>query len=276
MGISDRHHFVWLCEALQRFEGQEGRLGAIGRTGSHAPALWCLAEQRVSPPIEYIRGRLGHDRVELHLFDKFPAVPGVRAVDINALGDVPGDACDVVTLFRASYFIRNPPEFLENLRRLLRPGGLAVVDWLHGLSDAPVLDLAGDPRHGGAATPFLTTYIDPGFLSEFPDEFDAFLGHVNRPPWWCNVDRPGAPLSAGERLRRLLRSDRRRDVSRATYVETLRGDLRQAGKTLIEPALMESRFRVIFRHARYFYPRVRKFNLYLLTVLEALERPGRP
>ena len=29
-------------------------------------------------------------------------------------------------------------------------------------------------------------------------------------------------------------------------------------------------FKVIFRHARYFYPHVRKFNLYLLTVLEPL------
>ena len=31
---------------------------------------------------------------------------------------------------------------------------------------------------------------------------------------------------------------------------------------------MEQHFKVVFRHARYFYPHVRKFNLYLLTALE--------
>ncbi len=183
MGISDRHHFAWLCEALQHFEAQAGRFGAIGRASHQAPALWCFADQQANSPIEYIRARLGTDRAEPVLSDKF-----------NGLEDLPNDSCDVVTLFRASYFISNPAEFLKSLRRLLRPGGLAIIDWLHGLSNAPVLDLAGDPRYGGGSTPFLTTYIDPRFLIEFPAEFDALFRHVNRPPWWCNMNRPGTSL----------------------------------------------------------------------------------
>ena len=32
--------------------------------------------------------------------------------------------------------------------------------------------------------------------------------------------------------------------------------------------MMQPNFNVVFRHARYFYPYVRKFNLYVLTILE--------
>jgi len=37
---------------------------------------------------------------------------------------------------------------------------------------------------------------------------------------------------------------------------------------MIEPALMQRYFNVVFRHARDFYPYVRTFNLYALTVLD--------
>jgi ABC-type multidrug transport system fused ATPase/permease subunit len=33
--------------------------------------------------------------------------------------------------------------------------------------------------------------LDPEFPAEFPDVFEAFLRHVNRPPSWANVDHPG-------------------------------------------------------------------------------------
>jgi hypothetical protein len=179
----------------------------------------------------------------------------------------------VLAIFRASYFIAGPSVFLAQARRILRPGGLAIVDWLHGLSNAPVLSLAGDPRHGATSTPFMTTYADPTFLAEFPAEFDAFIRHVNRPPRWANVDRPGAPVPPGERWRRLLGGGPRRHLERETYLDALRADLGAAGKRLIEPGLMEQHFKVVFRDARYFYPLVRKFNLYLLTVLEPAGGP---
>lgn len=272
MGVSDRHHFAWLREALGRFERDTGRLAAMRRRGEPL-ALWGLGAQRLDPVLAQLREALG-ERAAAVCFDRFPEDKTVQRLDINALESLPDAGCDVLAMFRASYFIGAPAVFLAQARRILRPGGLAIVDWLHGLSNAPVLSLAGDPRHGATPTPFITTYADPVFLAEFPAAFDAFLRHVNRPPGWANVARPGAPLSAGERWRRLVGRGPRRHIRRETYLDALRADLGAAGKRLIEPGLMEQHFRVVFRDARYFYPLVRKFNLYLLTVLEPVRGPG--
>ena len=267
MGVSDRYHFGWLCQALDRFENETGHLAAIRRKGDDL-AIWCFGERRVNPPISYLWDALGEKQTQVTLFDKFPNDPSVRAQDLNALENLPDNSCNVFTLFRASYFIADPPAFLSHVRRLVRPGGVAVIDWLHGLSDAPVTDLPGDPRYGDTASPFMTTYADAAFLAEFSAEFDAFLQHVNRPPWWVNVEQPGAALPLREQVRRLLGQRPHRQVTRATYLDTLRSDLARAGKHLIEPPLVEQHFKVVFRHARYFYPFARKFNLYILTVLQ--------
>lgn len=267
MGVSDRYHFAWLREALGRFEAETGYLTGLGHDGRDL-ALWCFGGQRLDPPIAFLLEALGRERTEVSFFDKFPHDSAVHSQDINALETLPDDSCDVFTLFRASYFVTDPPAFLAQVRRLVKPGGLAVIDWLHGLSDAPVLDLRGDPRYGGGPTPYVTTYADPEVLADFSSEFERFIRHVNRPPWWANLDRPGAPVPLGERVRRLLGGGPRRQVTRGNYLETLGAELKRAGKHLIGPALMEQHFKVVFRHARYFYPNVRKFNLYLVTVLE--------
>jgi SAM-dependent methyltransferase len=268
LGISDRHHFGWLTGALASFESETGRFSAIGRE-NRTPVLWGLAARRRDPALDWIANAMGGERTRVTLFDRFPeGAAGVRVQDINALDDLPADTCDVLALFRASYFVARPAALLAEARRIVRPGGLVIVDWLHGLSDAPVLDLRGDPRYGGGPTPFTTTYLDAQLLAEFPGEFEAFLRHVNRPPSWANVERPGAPVPLGERARRLLGRGPRRAVTLSTYLPTCRAELARAGKHLIEPSLLEQHFKVVFRHARYFYPHVRKFNLYLLTVLE--------
>jgi SAM-dependent methyltransferase len=267
LGISDRHHFDWLTEALAAFEAGSGRLAALAAARAE-PVLWCLAGQRLDPPLAWLTRALGpHTRVEF--FDRFPA-PGspARAQDLNALAALPAGSCDVLTLFRGSLFIEDPPAFLASARRLLRPGGLFVVDWLHGLSGAPVLDLRGAPRYDGVAVPFRTTYVDPELVAGFPREFAAFLAHVNRPPVWADVEVPGRVVALATRARRLLGRRPRARVAPAAYVDTLRAALAAAGKHLVEPPLLQRHFRVLFRHARYFYPKVRKFNLYVLTVLE--------
>lgn len=267
MGISDRHHGDWLTEALSAFERETGRFASIGRAGGR-PTLWGLATQRVDPALAYIAGAIGADPADITLTDRFARAPGVRPLDLNELESLPDGACDALALFRGSYFITDPARFLAGARRVLRPGGLAVIDWLHGLSDAPVLDLRGDPRYGTRPTPFTTTYADPQMLTEFPTEFAAFIRHVNRPPAWANLEQPGAPVGLRERLRRTLGGGPRRQLTLETYLDACRAELARAGKHLIEPSLMEQHFKVAFRHARYFYPMVRKFNLYVLTVLE--------
>ncbi len=267
MGISDRHHFAWLTEALGAFERRTGRLAAI-RQRSGEPTLWCLAAQRLDPPLEYLAAAIGADPAHVALFDRFPNDAGVIQANLNDLQGLPDSGCDVLTLFRASYFVTSPATFLGEARRIVRPGGLVAIDWLHGLSDAPVLDLRGDPRYGGQPTPFTTTYADSQMPVDFASEFDAFIRHVNRPPAWANVEQPGTVLPLATRLARTLGAGPRRQVTRDTYLDGCRAELERAGKHLIEPALMEQYFKVVFRHARYFYPFVRKFNLYLLTVLD--------
>ncbi len=268
MGISDRHHFAWLTDALVSFERQTGAFAAIGQR-SDDPTLWCVGGQQLDPSLQYVRDALG-SRTTVAFFDKFPNDVSVVEADLNDLRRLPDSACDVLTLFRASYFIADPGTFLAEARRIVRPGGFAIIDWLHGLSDAPVLDLRGDPRYGRAPTPFTTTYADPQFLADFVPEFEAFIRHVNRPPAWANVERPGAPVPLCARVARALGGGPRRHLTRAGYLDVCRAELARAGKHLIEPALMELYFKVLFRHARYFYRQVHKFNLYLLTVLEPI------
>lgn len=266
MGISDRHHFEWLTGALGRFEAQQGKLAALAHEpGPHA--IWCMAGQQEIPPIAFIRDSLGRSRTEVVFFDKFPTGPEVRPLDMNVLEGLPDAACDVLALFRASYFINNPPRFLAQARRVLRPGGLAVIDWLHGVSDAPVLGVQGDEGYGGGSTPRITTYCDPQFPREFTEEFERFLRHVNRPPAWTNIEKPGTPVPFRERVRRALMSGPRGSVTVAGYGEAVREALEREGKHLIGPELMEQYFKVLFRDARYFYRHVGKFNLFLLTVL---------
>lgn len=240
--------------------------------------MCCLAAQRLDPPLSWIVTALGADPTHVEFFDKFPSDSTVTALDLNELGQLPDDAYDVVTLFRGSYFITDPPSFLAGARRILRPGGIFIADWLHGLSDAPVLDLRGDPGYGGGSTPFMTTYADPQMLREFPGEFGAFIRHVNRPPGWVDVERPGAPVPIATRVARVLGAGPRGDLTVETYLDACRTALGRAGKHLIEPALMEQYFKVVYRHARYFFPLVKKFNLYLLTVLEPVgkDQIGRP
>ena len=265
MGISDRHHFEWLTGALARFEVEQGRLAALGREpGLHA--VWCLAGQREIPPIAFLLESLGKTRTEAVFFDKFPTEPGVRPLDMNALEELPAATCDVLAMFRASYFVNDPLRFLAQVRRILRPGGLAVIDWLHGVSDVPMLGVSGNEGYGGDS-PRITTYCDPQFPLEFTREFERFLRHINRPPAWANVEKPGTPVPLRERVRRTFRRGPLGSVTAEGYVEALRESLERAGKHLIGPELMEQHFKVLFRDARYFYRDVKKFNLFLLTVL---------
>lgn len=266
MGVSDRHYFAWLRDALERFEAGSSRLAAM--RGTAPREVWVLAGARMNPAVEFVAEATGRDHTTVRFLDKFARDPGVIPVDFNALEDLPGDACDVLMMSRASYMVEAPRAFLFNARRLVRPGGVMVVDWVHGAAEAPVLDLPGSLEYDGRRQAFFTTYCDPAFLSEWPREFGAFIRHVNRPPWWTNVETPRVPLAGGKKLRRLLGGGPRRAITLETYPDALREDLERAGRHLIEPELMEEFFKVVFREARYLYPLSGKFYLYLLTVLE--------
>ncbi len=267
MGVSDRPYFAWLRAALARYEAGSGHLAALARERARLD-LWVLAGARTNPGIEFVRARLGSDHTALRFLGRFAEEPGVERVDFNDLKRVSDDACDVLVMSRASYMVTAAEEFLDHARRIVRPGGLVVVDWLHGRAEAPALDLPGVYDYGGHHAWFVTTYCDPEFIAEFPQEFDSFLRHVNRPPSWVNLAEPGQPLSLARRIERMLvRRPPGLAITRANCVDAMRTALSRAGKRLLEPETLGHYFTVLFREARYFYRLSGKFHLYLLTVL---------
>lgn len=265
MGVSDGHYFGWLRGALERFEEGSSLLDGIRRHEAH-PVFWVLAGGAANPATDFVVGALG-SRATVRFLDRFAEEPGVMRADFNALGELPAGACDVLMMTRASYMVEDPRAFLSGARRLLRPGGIMIVDWVHGSADAPVLDLPGVHEYEGQRYRFWTTYADPAFVAEFPAEFEAFIGHVNRPPWRTNVGASGARLPIGAALKRLVGGGPRRGVTAATYIDALRVDLARAGGHLIGPDVMEEFFKVAFRDACYLNRLSGKFYLYLLTVL---------
>ncbi len=266
MGVSDRHYFAWLRAALDRYEARSGHLSALRSEGSSLD-VWVLAGARMNPAIEFVLDALGRERTSVKFMDKFAREPRVLEVDFNDLKGLADDSCDVLMMSRAAYMLRDPADFLDHIRRIVRPRGAVIIDWLHGVSELPVLHLPGVHTYGREVEPFLTTYCDPQFISEFPREFKAFLRHVNRPPSWVNVEEPGKRLPFWRRLKRMLSPAPRGRVTLATCLEAMRAALSRTGKRLIEPELMQQYFTIAFREARYFYPLSRKFHLYLLTVL---------
>jgi SAM-dependent methyltransferase len=268
LGVSDRPYFAWLRSALERYEAGAGHLAALGRQRSRLD-IWVLAGARTNPAIDFLRAALGLERTALRFFDRFAEDPGVERADFNDLKSLPDDACDVLIMSRASYMIRAAEEFLDHVRRIVRPGGLVVVDWLHGRADAPALDLPGMYDYEGHQAGFVTTYCDPEFIGQFSAEFDAFLRHVNRPPSWVNLTDPGRPRSLAWRVARTLRfRPHGPEITRANCLDAMRAALSLASKRLIEPETLAHYFAIRFREAKYFYRLSGKFHLYLLTVLQ--------
>jgi SAM-dependent methyltransferase len=265
LGISDRHYFAWLRGALERFE-EGSSLFAGMRLHDAQPVFWVLAGAAPNPVTEFVAGALGPAATTCFL-DRFAGESGVIRADFNALGNLPAGACDVLMMTRASFMVEDPRAFLSGARRLLRPGGIMIVDWVHGAADAPVLDLPGAHEYEGGRYRFRTTYADPAFVAEFPAEFEALICHVNRPPWRTNVEAPGARVPIGAALKRLVGGGPKRDVTLATYIDALGADLARADGHLVGPEVMEEFFKVAFRDARYFHRFTGKFYLHLLTVL---------
>src|SRR5262247_566300 len=175
LGVSDRHYFEWLRGSLSRFEAGSRLLDGI-RQQIEQPVFWVLAGAAPNPATDFVSGALG-PRAIVRFLDRFSAGVDVMRADFNALGELPAEACDVIMMTRASYMVEDPRAFLAGARRLLRPGGLMIVDWVHGAADAPVLDLPGVHEYEGRTVRFRTSYVDPAALTECLGEFGAFIRH---------------------------------------------------------------------------------------------------
>lgn len=95
---------------------------------------------------------------------------------------------DFITAFRCTPYIPQPEHFLKEVYRILKPGGVLIIDWVNGYSSFPLLDL-GYCWHRGDADIFnenitsfnQTSYIDQTFLDLFPEEFNFLINQINRP-----------------------------------------------------------------------------------------------
>jgi SAM-dependent methyltransferase len=256
MGESTPAHFTWLSSTLLEHRHVFGRL-------RQPPTVFAIAEQGETAPLRKLANVLG-GRTTVRLFDLTPTSAAVERLDVNRLDGLPGGACDVITLFRASFFIRDPAHVLASFHRLLRPGGIVVVDWLHGHSDKPVLDL-------GPGDLYVTTYLDDELL-QLP-AFGALLEHVRRPPHWRHLARALRRRVRHPSLPPLPWLDKGQELDLQSYPQALRHALEKVGKNLIVEKDLAPWFEVRARAARYFYPETRTFACWALTLLERRATP---
>jgi SAM-dependent methyltransferase len=250
MGESSPAHFRWLSSEILAHRHVVADL-------CEPTLVFAIGEQGATPPLKTLVNVLG-GQPSMRFFDLTPTNAAVERLDINELDELPSGACDLVTLIRASVFIRDPLRVLSGFHRILRPGGLAVVDWLHGHSDQPVLDLG--PGHQ-----YTTTYFDDTLLG-FP-AFDGFLKHVRRPPRWRHLVRAVLRRLRHPTLPPLPLLGKGQNVGKETYPEVLRRTLEKAGKNLVVEKDLTPWFEVRGRAARYFYQETRTFSCWALTFL---------
>ncbi len=248
MGESNAAHFAWLQDAIQEHAALFKHLLARPVT------IYAIGEQVVTPPLAALKTLLGGS-VTIQCFDLYPMNADVSRLDVNDLDGLAAGSCDVVTLLR-TLFIRNPQHVLTGFHRILRPGGLVIVDWLHGSSDAPVLTLG----------PYTATYLDDELL-RLP-AFSEFLEHVQHPPRLRHAGRAVLRRLRHPRLPPVPFLGRGTPVNTATYRAVLHRTLKNAGKRLIEERDVEPYFIVRARGARYFYPWTRTFGCWAFTIME--------
>lgn len=102
---------------------------------------------------------------------------------------------DFITAFRCTPHLTQPEDFLREIYRILKPGGVLIIDWVNGYSNFPLLDLGfcwhsgdadvhrgdSDIYDGNKAAFNQTSYIDQTFLDLFPEEFNFLINQINRP-----------------------------------------------------------------------------------------------
>jgi hypothetical protein len=150
MGNSDSAYFAWMTSVLHRYNQATG-----GIVQCQATDLLVLGGARMNPAIDWICQATGRPVVTYwDLYDEDALLP----VDFNELTAVPSAICDVLMLTRASYLISDLGIFCSHARRLLRPGGLLIMDWVYGSAEAPVRGVRGAHQYGDDTKEFVTTY----------------------------------------------------------------------------------------------------------------------
>ena len=197
MGTSDPFYFPWhkkLAYNLDPFLYKKRDINALSIAETQAPLIYYYLE------------RINIKFNEIKTFDfcdqeskltKYMTDEGFKKISnqIHIKGDFNNqltkfnDATfDFITAFRCTPYMEKPEDFFKEMHRLLKPGGVLIVDWVNGFSDFPLLDLGFCWNNGdadifnGKITSFnQTSYIDQTFLDLFPEEFKFLINHINKP-----------------------------------------------------------------------------------------------
>ncbi|MEX2160724.1 MAG: hypothetical protein WD751_02325 [Anaerolineales bacterium] len=219
-----------------------------------------MGEQKPSPFIEHL---LEAKEFDYHACDLFPRSAEVIACDMNDLSPLFGRIrADVVCLFRSSYFIRNKHDFFDQIKKIMAPGGYLFMDFLIGSSDLPVLDFRyGDVQAAFAYDKdhpafFQTSFYDDRLVQEFADDVEPFCRHSRR---WPLSTRISYLRKAGRYYLRDVGA--LKDLTSANLGEQLHALLPQENVFSLADFRADG-FEIIAFGAKYFYPLVRKFNLY--------------
>jgi hypothetical protein len=262
MGISDKHHFNWLKSAAAPLYSR------IRTTLSDSPRILGLGEHHPNPLLQDLFQGSPPGYVAADLFSQ---TSEVITCDINDLTPIMGNPADVVCCFRASYFLRGKSKFFEQMRHVVKGGGWLFMDFLIGSSDLPVIGF--DFGNGKVAaiydrskpSVFKTTFFDDRLVDEFPTEVEEFCSHARRWPLRTRVfylrTHPASYLQHSRRLRDLGRSSLGQHIKSAYAAENVvsLADFERNG------------FAIELLHAHYFYPHVKKFNLYNLVVARRVD-----
>lgn len=254
MGISNQFHFAWLDEAVAPVRQQ------VRASLPKTPQVLGVGEQ--SPSL-FIQHLLDGTDFAYQACDLFPMSAEVLPYDMNDLSPLFGKtSADIVCLFRASYFINSKHKFLSQVKELLNPRGYLFIDLLIGSSALPVLDFRYGERkaaievNGQLAAYYQTSFYDDRLLREFPEEVEAFCRHARRWPLQTQASylrqAPRAYVRDAGSLRQL---------DSATLGNQIKNSLPEENVFSLTD-FEEAGFEILAFNARYFYPHVKKFNLY--------------
>ena len=152
MGISDNAYMAWLIAALARYERATG-----GITAKQRRDLLVIGGGRSNRAIEWVQKTMSDDATICY-WDLYERGSTVEIVDFNNLTLKPDHICDIIMMTRASYLLKNLDDFLSHARRLLRPHGLMMIDWLYGSAEVSCRGVRGVHHYNNDTQPFVTTY----------------------------------------------------------------------------------------------------------------------
>ncbi|KAA3646416.1 MAG: hypothetical protein DWQ07_09370 [Chloroflexi bacterium] len=254
MGISNEYHFNWINDTIEPLKAE------ILTSLPDQPVVLGLSEQQANP---FVQNLLSERGFQYQAIDRYAQTDDVLPIDLNDLSPLASlELADMACCFRASYFIEDKKAFLQQVSKVLKPGAYLCMDFLIGTSDLPTLGFyyGGDKITANYdpnnPSRFLTSFYDDRILENHPSEVAAFCKHARHWPWRTQWEYFQA-------FSKLFWRDRKRHAQ--LYPENLKQAMIVAfpeAQLFTLEDFEQHGFELVAFSSRYFYPLVRKFNLY--------------